>query len=146
MDGDDGGGGERHPQTVAGGLGLVIDTSIPGGRNAGAAAAAAGGVSSISTSPSTPSPGIGRGGGGSSSVGVRSHSPFSPVLSPMGTPRELLPQGPLPYGGDEDLEKAITVAMKNKDTKAWKLLIKARTVRNNLTTAAVSVACCPITR
>jgi len=58
----------------------------------------------------------------------------------MGTPRELLqqPRGPLPYGGDEDLERAIHLAMKSKDTKAWKLLIKARTVRNNLTTAGVS--------
>ena len=56
----------------------------------------------------------------------------------MGTPRELLNQhqGPLPYGGDEDLEKAIHAAMRNKDTQAWKLLIKARTVKNNLTRGA----------
>lgn len=55
----------------------------------------------------------------------------------MGTPRYLLPHGPpLPYGGEEDLEKAIHLAMKARDTKAWKRLIQARTVRNNLTTAA----------
>lgn len=81
-------------------------------------------------------------GGSSTSGGARgarsSHSPFSPAISPMGTPRELLNQhqGPLPYGGDEDLEKAIHAAMRNKDTQAWKLLIKARTVKNNLTRGA----------
>lgn len=35
-------------------------------------------------------------------------------------------------GGDEDLEKAIQQAQREKDTKAWKVLIQARTVRNNV--------------
>lgn len=35
-------------------------------------------------------------------------------------------------GGDEDLEKAIQQAQREKDTKAWKILIQARTVRNNV--------------
>lgn len=66
---------------------------------------------------------------------VGAASPFSPTITPVGTPRELIPPaGPLPYDGDADLEKAIRMAMKHKDTAAWKLLIKARTVRNNLPT------------
>lgn len=96
------------------GAGLVIDTAPP---PPGAPGAAAGARSARS-----------------------SHSPFSPAISPMGTPRDLLPQGPLPYGGDEDLEKAIVAAMRNKDTQAWKLLIKARTVKNNLTRGGAAVS------
>ena len=67
-------------------------------------------------------------------LGANPHAspPFSPAITPVSTPRDLVPTGPLPYNGDEDLERAIHMAMKNKDTKAWKLLIKARTVRNNL--------------
>ena len=38
-------------------------------------------------------------------------------------------------GGDHDLEKAIQAAMRSKDTKAWKTLIQARTVQNNVTKA-----------
>lgn len=76
---------------------------------------------------------------------VGAASPFSPTITPVGTPRELIPPaGPLPYDGNADLEKAIRMAMKNRDTAAWKLLIKARTVRNNLPTsgenACISVA------
>jgi hypothetical protein len=30
--------------------------------------------------------------------GTGGSSPFSPSITPMSTPRELIPQGPLPYG------------------------------------------------
>jgi hypothetical protein len=45
--------------------------------------------------------------------------------------------------GDQDLEKAISLAMKAKDIKAWKVLIQARTVRNNIMKAVSrSMTCC----
>lgn len=112
------------------GPGLVIDTAQPPPPPPATPDTAAT-ASNRAAGPSSSS------GGGGTWTGRSSHSPFSPAISPMGTPRELLHPGPLPYGGDEDLEKAIHAAMRNKDTKAWKLLIKARTVKNNLTSAAV---------
>jgi len=72
-------------------------------------------------------------------VSTREHdtdnSPLTDV-PPVDTPCNLVPPcSALPYDGDKDLEKAINMAMKNKDTAAWKLLIKARTLRNNLSSA-----------